>query len=126
LLKQVAILDNLRGHKGIVPLLDYGVMYGRCSGAVSARQQQQQPQWVLVFPRYSGSLRAWRRQRGAGLQRHDIALYLRVFLQVGSMRAQLNTRTGWVMEMVCVAVVGACWLQCSIMQAGLPWGLRQC
>jgi hypothetical protein len=80
--KQVAILDSLRGHKGIVPLLDYGVMYGRCSGADSARQQQQQPQWVLVFPRYWGSLRAWRRQRGPGLQRQDVALYLRVFLRV--------------------------------------------
>jgi hypothetical protein len=80
---QVAILDSLRGHKGVVPLLDYGVMSS--SSSSSSRLDaaaQQPPQWVLVFPRYSGSLRAWRQARGAGLLRQDVELYLRVFLQV--------------------------------------------
>lgn len=43
---------------------------------------QQSPQWVLVFPRYSGSLRAWRFDRGQGLHQKDTQLYLGIFLQV--------------------------------------------
>jgi hypothetical protein len=80
---QVAILESLRGHKGVVPLLDYGVMAGS-RNSLDVGPQQQQPQWALVFPRYSGSLRAWRQGRGAGLQQADVELYLRVFLQVRS------------------------------------------
>jgi hypothetical protein len=98
--KQVAILDSLlkKGHEGIVPLLDYGVMDGRCSAADSARQQQQQqPQWVLVFPLYAGSLKAWRHKRGKGLQRQDIALYLRVFLRVGIIQDRSTGRSCWML-----------------------------
>lgn len=84
--KQVAILESLRGRACVVPLLDYGVLGGSRNNGLDPlhQQQQQQPQWVLVFPRYSGSLRAWRQARGAGLRQQEVELYLRVFLQVGA------------------------------------------
>ncbi|KAF6261767.1 kinase-like domain-containing protein [Scenedesmus sp. NREL 46B-D3] len=85
---EVAILEKLQGHAGVVPLLDYGVMCG--SGNAPAAAPHQQPQWALVFPRYSGSLRAWRQQRGRQLQLQDVALYLRVFLQVASTVSALH------------------------------------
>lgn len=78
-LQQVTILDSLHGHKGVVPLLDYGVT---CSNSSSSSSAGQQPQWLLVFPRYSGSLRGWRLLRGQGLDQEDLGLYLRIFMQV--------------------------------------------
>jgi len=63
----------MRGHPAVVPLLEYGI-----SSSISGARQ-----WVLVFPRYAGSLRDWRlKWRGRGLDAQDLPVYLRLFLQV--------------------------------------------
>lgn len=82
---QVAILESLQGQHGIVPLLEYGVMVDYTDSSSAT-----QPQWVLVFPRYSGSLREWRLRRGQGLGHQDIELYLNIFLQVTCNSMVLN------------------------------------
>lgn len=70
---QVASLDALRGQASVVPLLEYGV-----SSSISGTRQ-----WVLVFPKYAGSMREWRlRWRGKGLDTQDLPVYLRLFIQV--------------------------------------------
>jgi hypothetical protein len=70
---QVTVLEVLQGQPGIIPLLEYGV----------TSRISDQRQWLLVFPRYGGSLREWRqRWRGRGLTCGDLRVYLRLFLQV--------------------------------------------
>lgn len=70
---QVASLEAMRGHPAVVPLLEYGI-----TSSISGGRQ-----WVLVFPRYAGSLREWRlKWRGRGLDARDLPVYLRLFLQV--------------------------------------------
>lgn len=63
----------LRGQPAVVPLLEYGI-----TSSISGQRQ-----WVLVFPRYLGSMREWRlKWRGKGLDAKDLPVYLRLFLQV--------------------------------------------
>lgn len=71
------MLEVLQGCHGVIPLLEYGVI----SGASGQRQ------WLLVFPRYGCSLREWRqRWRGRNLDKTDLAVYLRLFVQVRTYR----------------------------------------
>jgi hypothetical protein len=57
----------------VVPLLEYGV-----TSSISGVRQ-----WVLVFPRYQGSLREWRLNwAGRGLNTEELPVYLSLFLQV--------------------------------------------
>lgn len=71
--RKVASLEFLRGRPSVVPLLDYGV-----TTSVSGMRQ-----WVLVFPRYAGSMREWRISwAGRGLDTHDLPMYLSLFVQV--------------------------------------------
>lgn len=63
----------LHGQPAVIPLLDYGV-----TSSIRGNRQ-----WVLLFPRYAGSLREWRlRWRGKGLDGADLPVYLQLFLQV--------------------------------------------
>jgi hypothetical protein len=71
--RQVASLEFLRGQPSVVPLLDYGV-----TTSISGVRQ-----WVLIFPRYAGSMREWRVSwAGRGLNSNDLPVYLSLFLQV--------------------------------------------
>eukprot|EP00775_Hariotina_reticulata_P006738 gene6738-6958_t len=83
---EVSVLSSLRSQPGVIPLLDFAV----CGSTSTSSGHVVQPSWLLVFPRYSGSLKEWRIMRGLGLQREDIGMYLRVFIQVASTVANLH------------------------------------
>lgn len=99
---QVASLESLRGQPCVVPLLEYGVT--SCISGVR--------QWVLVFPRYQGSLREWRLNwAGRGLNTQELPVYLSLFLQVGRVGAGRGGREeghgtravdGWRREVGCL------------------------